>query len=47
MSLTPLIFMSIGILISFKYKIDAKKQKEITDAIQDLSIAREAIISDL
>jgi oligogalacturonide transporter len=33
MALTPLIFMSIGIYISHKYKIDAKKQKEIKDAI--------------
>jgi Na+/melibiose symporter-like transporter len=33
MALTPLIFMSIGIYISFKYKIDAKKQKEIKEAI--------------
>jgi oligogalacturonide transporter len=47
MALAPLIFMSIGILISFKYKIDAKKQKEITDAIHDLTISREEIILDL
>jgi oligogalacturonide transporter len=47
MSLAPLIFMSIGIYISFKYKIDAKKQKEITEAINDSSISREEIISDL
>ena len=34
MSLTPLVFMSVGIFISFKYKIDAKKQKEIKEAIE-------------
>ena len=47
MALAPLIFMSIGILISFRYKIDAKKQKEITNAINDLSISREDILKDL
>lgn len=47
MSLAPLIFMSIGIFISHKYKIDAKKQKEITDAIHDLTISREEILNDL
>ncbi|MDI6452795.1 MFS transporter [Peloplasma aerotolerans] len=47
MSLAPLIFMSIGIYISYQYKIDAKKQKEITDAIQDLTISREEIILGL
>jgi len=35
MALTPLVFMSIGIYISMKYKIDAKKQKEISDAIKN------------
>ncbi|MBU1141624.1 MAG: MFS transporter, partial [Firmicutes bacterium] len=34
MALAPLIFMSIGIYISLQYKIDAKKQKEISDAIR-------------
>lgn len=34
MALTPLVFMSVGIFISFKYKIDAKKQKEIKEAIE-------------
>jgi oligogalacturonide transporter len=47
MSLAPLIFMSIGIYISYQYKIDAKKQKEITDAIQDPTISREEIILGL
>ncbi len=47
MALAPLIFMSIGILISFRYKIDAKKQKEITEAIHDSSISREEILEDL
>lgn len=47
MTLTPLIFMSIGIFISLKYKIDAKKHKEITDAINDISISRQEIIAGL
>ncbi|MEF3692877.1 MAG: MFS transporter [Acholeplasmataceae bacterium] len=47
MALAPLIFMSIGVFISYKYKIDAKKQKEITNAIQDTSISREEILLDL
>jgi len=33
MTFAPLIFMGIGIFISKTYKIDAKKQKEISDAI--------------
>jgi len=47
MALTPLVFMSIGIYISLKYKIDAKKQKEITDAINDISISRQEIVAGL
>ncbi len=47
MTFAPLIFMGIGIFISFRYKIDAKKQKEISNAINDLSISREEIIADL
>lgn len=47
MSLTPLIFMSIGIYISYKYKIDALKQKEITLAINAPSEVKEALISEL
>jgi oligogalacturonide transporter len=35
MALAPLIFMGIGIIISFTYKIDAKKQKEIGDLIRN------------
>jgi Na+/melibiose symporter-like transporter len=34
MALAPLVFMTIGILISLKYKIDAKKQAEIKHAIE-------------
>ena len=47
MSIAPLIFMSIGVYISFKYKIDAKKQREITDAIQNKSINQEELIASL
>ncbi len=34
MSFAPLILMSIGILISYRYIIDAKKQKEMTEVLQ-------------
>lgn len=34
MALTPLLLMTIGIFISYKYKINADKQKEIADAIK-------------
>lgn len=47
MAFTPLVFMSIGIFISRKYKIDAKKHKEITDAINDISLSRQEIIAGL
>lgn len=47
MSLTPLIFMSIGIFISYKYKINALKQKEITLAMNAPSEVKEALISEL
>jgi oligogalacturonide transporter len=47
MAFAPLVFMSIGIYISHKYKIDAKKQKEISAAINDLTISREEILNDL
>jgi hypothetical protein len=39
--------MSIGIFISSKYKIDANKHKEITDALSDLSISRQELIAGL
>ncbi|MBN2876146.1 MAG: MFS transporter [Bacilli bacterium] len=35
MAVTPLILMTIGIWISKKYRIDAKKQKEIAEAIKN------------
>lgn len=34
MSFAPLILMSIGILISYRYIIDAKKQKEMTEILK-------------
>jgi oligogalacturonide transporter len=34
MAFAPLLFMGIGIYISTRYKIDAKKQKEILDVIE-------------
>ncbi|MFH2117260.1 MAG: MFS transporter [Bacillota bacterium] len=47
MALAPLIFMSIGIYISLQYKIDAKKQKEISDAIRDGFSNQEELIESL
>lgn len=47
MALAPLIFMSIGIWISLKYKIDAKKQAEIKQAIQDQSLKAQVLDSIL
>ena len=47
MTLTPLIFMGIGIFISFKYKITAAKQKEIADAIKNENLSREEILNSL
>ena len=37
MAFAPLLFMSIGIYISTRYKIDAQKQKEIVDVIEGRS----------
>lgn len=34
MSFAPLLLMSVGIFISSRYKIDAKKQKEMTEVLQ-------------
>lgn len=47
MTLTPLIFMSIGIYISYKYKITASKQKEIAEAIKDSSLSKDGLLSEL
>jgi Na+/melibiose symporter-like transporter len=47
MAFAPLIFMSIGIIISYRYKIDAEKQKQIQDAIQRNEIHTEHILSSL
>ena len=47
MASAPLIFMSIGMYISLKYKIDAKKQKEISDAIKEGLLDQEHLIESL
>lgn len=47
MALAPLVFMSVGIWISLKYKIDAKKQAEIKQAIQDQSLKAQVLDSIL
>ncbi len=47
MAFAPLVFMSIGIFISLRYKIDAKKQKEISDAIRDGLTDQEELLSTL
>ena len=47
MVFSPLIFMSMGILISHFYKIDAKKQSELALAISDDSIDKEALLKSI
>lgn len=47
MALAPLVFMSIGIYISLKYRIDAKKQAEIKEAISDPSLKAQVLDSIL
>lgn len=47
MSFAPLIFMGIGVLISFFYKIDQKKQREISDAIQREDYSNKSILEVL
>jgi oligogalacturonide transporter len=47
MMLAPLIFMGIGIFISTKYKIDAKKQHEIAEAIKHPELSRKGLIEEL
>jgi len=47
MAATPLILMGIGILISYRYKIDAKKQKEIVEAIRSESVDRKTLLESL
>jgi len=47
MTFAPLVFMGIGIIISKKYKIDATKQKEISDAIAGQLGDTEALLETL
>jgi oligogalacturonide transporter len=47
MALVPLVFMGGGILISFKYKIDAKKQQEIVRAIHENPEDSDRILASL
>lgn len=46
MALTPIIFLGIGSFISLRYKIDAKKQAEIKQALTDESL-RDGVIATL
>jgi oligogalacturonide transporter len=43
----PLVFMSIGIFISMRYKIDKQKQKEITLAILSSDLEAERLLDEL
>ena len=45
MAFAPLVFMGIGIYISTRYKIDAKKQKEIVDIIEGKAEMTESLQS--
>jgi len=47
MAAAPLVFMGIGIFISFRYKIDEAKQKEIAEAIRNHSSNQEELIASL
>ncbi len=43
--LTPFIFMGIGSIISFKYKVDAKKQEEVKAALRDTALREEVLLA--
>lgn len=47
MSFAPFIFMGIGTYISFKYKIDHQKQKEIKEAILNPDVLKEEFLANL
>jgi len=47
MMLAPLIFMGIGIYISYKYKIDYKKQQEIQKFLKEKHISEEELMASL
>jgi Na+/melibiose symporter-like transporter len=47
MVIAPLIFMSIGVLISFRYKINASRQKELAKAIEHEDGDYQALLDEL
>ncbi|MBU0996579.1 MAG: MFS transporter [Firmicutes bacterium] len=47
MAFAPLIFMGIGIIISYKYKITSSKQKEISEAIHLDRATQEMLLESL
>lgn len=47
MAFAPLIFMGIGIMISYRYKIDAAKQKDIQDALKNNEAHAETLLGTL
>lgn len=47
MAFTPLVFLTVGIIISFRYKISAEKQKEIKEAIHGTIEEQEAVLASL
>jgi len=47
MAFAPLFLMGIGMFISLRYKIDATKQKVISDAIKSNSLNQEELIASL
>ena len=47
MALAPLVFMGIGIYVSYRYKIDGKRQKAIAEALKNQDPNAEALIADL
>lgn len=46
MALTPILFLGFGSLISYRYRIDAKKQAEVKQALVDENL-RETVIQSL
>lgn len=47
MAFAPLLFMGIGIMISLRYKIDEKKQKEIAEALKNNSSTQEELLASV
>lgn len=47
MVIAPFILMGIGVIVSFRYKIDAKKQNELAEAIKNPDINRDKLLESI